>query len=706
MPHCGYNQGWSHKGQHIATRAASAARGGSTGKGEPLLILSVEQLAKSYSERTLLADISLNISDGDRLGLIGVNGAGKSTLLRLLAGLEQPDAGRRVVSSTARIDFLPQQPEFESGRTVLEQVFSGQSPEMVLLREYEKALELSQTHPGDEGLQKRLISLSHQMDLREAWGMEAEAKTILTRLGITGFHQDVGTLSGGMKKRVAMAAALIRPCDLLILDEPTNHIDNDTVDWLEGHLARRRGALLLVTHDRYFLERVVNRVIELDRGTLTTYEANYSRYLELRLERGEREEAMERKRQNLFRSELAWMRRGARARTTKQKARIERFEAIREAEPETARGQVADITVGAARLGRQIIDADEVAKGYGGPPLFNRLSLHLKRDDRIGIVGPNGCGKSTLLRLLAGRLAPDAGTVRIGDTVRIGFFTQENEGMDESLRVLEYLQGEAGRVETREGTLSPAQMLERFLFPPQTQWTPISRLSGGEKRRLYLLRILMDMPNILFLDEPTNDLDIQTLAVLEAWIDEFPGAVVAVSHDRWFLDRIAQTLLVFDGLGGTRAYAGNWTDWKEAGRRGLLDGASLPEPAGSGSGRRKNGAERGAPSASSSGAPLPPSASTPGGSPESPSGSAVPGPAVAKRFTFREQREFEGIDAHVEALEQAVAEAGRELDGAASDYARLPALLARKQELDAALEAAVERWAYLNEIHEAMQSGK
>jgi ATP-binding cassette subfamily F protein uup len=650
-------------------------------RGHPVLILSVEQLSKSYSERTLIKDVSLSISDGDRIGLIGVNGAGKSTLLRLLAGLEPPDAGQRMVSSTARIDFLPQQPDFERGKTVIEQVFSGQSPELVLLRAYEEALEQVRRYPGEAKWEKRLISLTHEMDVKDAWGMESEAKTILTKLGITDFQQDVGTLSGGMKKRVAMAAALIRPCDLLILDEPTNHIDNETVDWLEGHLARHRGALLLVTHDRYFLERVVNRVIELDRGTLTTYEANYSKYLEMRLAREEQEEAMERKRQNLFRAELAWIRRGARARTTKQKARIDRFEAIQEAEPEAARGKVSDITVGAARLGRQIIDLDGVTKGFDKGPLFKDFDLHLKRDDRIGIVGPNGCGKSTLLRLISGRMAPDAGTIRVGETVRIGFFTQENEGMNESLRVLEYLQGEAGLVQTREGSLSAAQMLERFLFPPETQWTPIARLSGGEKRRLYLLRILMDMPNILLLDEPTNDLDIQTLGVLEAWIDEFPGTVVAVSHDRYFLDRIATALLVFDGEGGLQAQAGNWSDWKQLRdqQRSQSGGQPPTKPGGQTPGR--TGGQT--PSASKGQAP-------------------TEGP---RRFTFREQREFEEIDARVEGLEQAVAEAAAALEAGASDYQQLPGLLARKEALDAELEAAVERWAYLHEIHEQLVQG-
>ncbi len=645
-----------------------------------MLILTVERLSKSYSERTLLKDVSLSISEGDRIGLIGVNGAGKSTLLRLLSGQETPDAGKRIVSSVARIDFLSQDPDFEAGKTVLEQIFSGNSPEMTLLRSYEEALAALHDHPGEERFEKQLIRLSHQMDQKEAWSMESEAKTILTKLGVTEFHQDIGTLSGGMKKRVAMAGALIRPCDLLILDEPTNHIDNDTVEWLEGHLARRKGALLLVTHDRYFLERVVNRVVELDRGSLNTYEANYSRYLEMKLEREEREQSMERKRQNLYRNELAWIRRGARARTTKQKARIDRFEQLGEQVPEAGQGSVSEISVGAARLGRQIIDLDGVSKGFGSEPLFSDLDLHLLREDRIGVVGPNGCGKSTFLNLVAGRLLPDRGTIRVGETVRIGFFRQDNEGMREDLRVLEYLQEEVTRVETLEGSLTAAQMLERFLFPPEAQWTPVSRLSGGEKRRLYLLRILMDSPNILLLDEPTNDLDIQTLSVLENYLDAFPGAVITVSHDRYFLDRIAETIFVFDGKGNVIPHAGNWTDWRNAVRE-----EAAAEVAQSRIGNAARTVRPGYPGMESNQAEQKGTGNKP------------------VRFTFKEQREFEGIDARVEMLEQKVRDAEDEMNAAASDFERLPGLMARKEALAEELEEAVERWAYLHEINEGMQ---
>lgn len=652
-----------------------------------MLIISAEQISKSYSERILLKDLSLSISDGEKIGLIGVNGAGKSTLLKILAGIETPDTGRRIVSSIARIDFLSQDPEFEPGKTVLEQVFSGNSPEMILLRDYEDALEDMHLFPGDQRKEKRLIALSHQMDLKEAWGLESEIKTILTKLGITGFHLDVGILSGGMKKRVAMASALIRPCDLLILDEPTNHIDNDAVDWLEGHLARRKGALLLVTHDRYFLERVANRIIELDRGVLFSYQANYSRFLEMKVEREELEQGAERKRQNLYRTELAWIRRGARARTTKQKARIDRFELLQE-DKFDARGSMSDISMGAARLGRKIVDLEDVTKGFGGQKLFEHLQLRILRDDRIGIVGPNGSGKSTLLNLIAGRLQPDSGEVQVGDTVKIGFFTQENEGMKDDLRVLEYIRGEVGQIETREGNLSAAMMLERFQFPPDVQWTPVSRLSGGEKRRLFLLRILMNVPNVLLLDEPTNDLDIQTLSILESYLDDFPGAVITVSHDRYFLDRIAEKVLVFDGNGAVKPYAGNYTDYRDAVKAQAirLQAANQPDaPVGSG----KTGSAR---TGAASAQPVCVSERT--------------APETAKKFTFKEQREFESIDVRVESLEVDLAILEKELEVSASDYERLPDLLERKQALEAELEEAMDRWAYLHEIDEGFRSGK
>ncbi len=685
-----------------------------------MVIISAEQITKSYSERVLLNAVSLSIGEGDKIGLIGVNGAGKSTLLKILAGLETPDAGRRMVSSLARIDFMPQEPDFELGKTVLEQVFSGNNPELMLVRDYEEALTAVQEQPGDAGKEKRLISLMHQMDLQDAWSMESEIKTVLTQLGIHVFHQDVGTLSGGMKKRVAMAAALIRPSELLILDEPTNHIDNDTVAWLEGYLANRKGALLLVTHDRYFLERVTNRIIELDRGNIFNYQANYSRFLEMKIERDVLEQGAERKRLNLYKNELAWIRRGAKARSTKQKARIDRFEALKDGGAE-ARSDFSEITISSARLGKKIVDLLDVSKSFTDKALFQKLELRLLRNDRIGIVGPNGCGKSTLLNLISGRLQPDDGEVSVGETVKIGFFTQENEGMKEDLRVLEYLQEEAGSVETKEGVLSAAQMLELFLFPPETQWTPVSRLSGGEKRRLFLLRILMEQPNILLLDEPTNDLDIQTLSILETYLEEFPGAVVAVSHDRYFLDRMAEKLLIFDGNGGLSAYAGNYTDYQNFLKKEKQTGTEEAALRVSGNAGHKTRQASGSANGNAGHKTRQASGSANGNAghkTRQTTGSAngkiqtvmtditdiEAGEASASpvKFTFKEQREFESIDALVADLERKVAAVETALTLAAADYERLPPLLKEKQSLDAELETSVERWAYLHEIHEQM----
>lgn len=644
-----------------------------------MVILSAEQITKSYSERVLLDAVSFSISEGDKIGLIGVNGAGKSTLLKILAGLETQDAGKLIVSSLAQIDFMAQEPDFEPGKTVLEQVFSGSSPELLLVRDYEEALAAVQTQSEDLNKGERLISLMHQMDIRDAWSLESKIKTILTQLGINTFHQDIGTLSGGMKKRVAMAAALIRPSNLLILDEPTNHIDNDTVAWMERYLANRKGALLLVTHDRYFLERVTNRIIELDHGNLFGYQANYSRYLEMKLEREVVAQGMERKRQNLYKKELAWIRRGAKARTTKSKARIDRFEALKDTQME-AHTDFSDITITSMRLGKKIIDLLDVSKSFDEKTLFQKLELRLLRNDRIGIVGPNGCGKSTLLNLIAGNMAPDIGVVSVGETVKVGFFTQENSGMKEDLRVLEYLQENAGPVETRTGVMSAAQMLELFLFPPEIQWTPVSKLSGGEKRRLFLLRILMGRPNILLLDEPTNDLDIQTLSVLETYLDDFSGAVLAVSHDRYFLDRVAEKLLVFDGKGAVSAYAGNYTDYQ----------TYLKKTEGIGT-------EEAVPNAHSVVPPVKKKKSVTAAKKETVENFVYP-----EKFTYNEKREFECIDVRVEQLEIAVAELESALELAAADYERLPSLLQEKQVLDAKLEEAIERWTYLNEIHEKM----
>ncbi|MGG4346354.1 ABC-F type ribosomal protection protein TaeA, partial [Paenibacillus lautus] len=465
-------------------------------------ILTVEQVTKSYGDKILFQDASFGMEDQDKVGIIGVNGTGKSTFMRVIAGLEPPDSGKISMGNRIRVRYLAQNPEFDPDKTVLQQVFEGDLPEMKAVREYTETMELLELHPSHEELQQKLLKLNQTLDTLQAWQLESDAKTILSKLGIRNYEAKMGTLSGGQRKRVALAAALIQPSDLLILDEPTNHIDNESVAWLEQYLQKRRGALLMITHDRYFLDRVANVMLELDHGRLFRYEANYSRFLELKAEREEREAASEQKRQNLLRSELAWIRRGAKARTTKQKARIERFEKLKDQEMMHSSGEL-DVSVASTRLGRKILEIEGLRKKIDDKTLIQDLSYIAVPEDRIGIVGPNGSGKSTLLNLIAGRIQPDGGEVVLGPTVKLGYFTQEHQEMDGSQRVIEYIKDEAEVVRTADGSaITAAQMLERFLFPPALQWTPIAKLSGGEKRRLYLLRVLMSAPNVLLLDEP------------------------------------------------------------------------------------------------------------------------------------------------------------------------------------------------------------
>jgi ATP-binding cassette subfamily F protein uup len=628
-------------------------------------LLSIENLAKSYGERVLFEKASFGVDEGDKIGLIGINGTGKSTFLKVVAGVEPPDAGKINWSNNVRVGWLPQNPDFNAESTVLEQVFAGSSPILQLIREYEDALEQAQTHSADTQRQDKLIRLSQRMDAQNAWQLENNAKTILSKLGITDFSARVGLLSGGQRKRIALASALVNPADLLILDEPTNHIDNEMVTWLEEYLQSFRGALLMVTHDRYFLDRVTNRIIEIDKGRLYSYSGNYGDFLESKANREELQESMERKRQSLLRTELAWIRRGAQARSTKQKARIERFEELN-AQSITRSDAKLEMDAGAARLGRKIIDLDHIAKNFGDRALIRDFSYHLLRDDRVGIIGPNGSGKSTLLNLIAGRLAADAGTVDVGQTVKIGYFSQESSEMDESLRVIDYIKEEANFIETLAGeTVSASQMLDRFLFPPGLQWTPIAKLSGGEKRRLYLLRILMGAPNILLLDEPTNDLDIQTLGILEDYLDDFPGSVVAVSHDRYFLDRVAEKILAFEGNGAIRQYPGGYSDYLNK---------KPPQEAAAGQKPR------------------------PGGDDKKPAA-----PAEAKRprkFTFKEQREYEQIDAVIADAEKRLQEVGAAINAAGSDFEALQNLVRTQTGLEQELDRLMERWTYLNELAE------
>ncbi|MFZ5813879.1 MAG: ABC-F family ATP-binding cassette domain-containing protein [Bacillota bacterium] len=628
-------------------------------------ILTAESLSKVYGEKRLFDNLSLGIEEGERIGLIGINGSGKSTLLQVIAGLAEPDAGTVTVRQGLRIQYLAQNPSFPEGATVLEAVFAGESPEFRLLREYEQALQELAAAPEHGRLQRRLADLQSQMDALQLWALEAQAKAILSRLGVEAYAAPVASLSGGQRKRVALARALIHPADLLILDEPTNQIDNATVAWLEGQLARFPGALLLVTHDRYFLDRVVTRILELDRGQLYSYDGGYTRFLELKEAREAAESVREERRQNLLRRELAWLRRGAKARTTKQKARIDRVNALAEQAPEAREGRV-EIAVGSHRLGREIILLDGVSKGFEGRSLIRDFTYNLLPRDRIGIVGPNGAGKSTLLKLMAGRLAPDSGQVKVGKTVRLAYYDQESEEINPDQRVIEYIKEVAEVVQTPDGaTITASQMLERFLFPVKLQWTEIGKLSGGERRRLYLLRKLMEEPNVLLLDEPTNDLDIETLAVLEEYLESFPGVVVAVSHDRYFLDRIAGHLFCFEN-GQIRRYVGSCSEY-------LAELEQAAEPAGAEE-RLVRGQEI-----------------------------RTPGRAPALKLTFKEQREWETIEDRIAELEAEVARLERAMEEAATDYSRLQALSQEHARAREALDQAMNRWAELAEKVEAIE---
>ena len=628
-------------------------------------ILSTENLSKSYGMKTLFSNISFGIDENDKIGLIGVNGTGKSTFLKIIAGLEDADEGKVTVGNATQVQYLPQNPDFNPDDTVLEQVFKGYSPLMKVLREYEQVLLATSHHPADEKLQKQLIALSQQMDAVNGWQLESEAKSILTKLGITDFEAQVGTLSGGQRKRIALAGALIHPADLLILDEPTNHIDNDTVVWLEDYLHKRRGALMLITHDRYFLDRVVNRIIELDKGNLYSYASNYSKFIELKLQREADMEASENKRQNLLRNELAWMRRGPQGRGTKQKARIDRFEELSAQKVDLGQDKV-EMMAGSSRLGRKIIELTDVSKTFGERTVISDFSYIVLRNDRMGIVGPNGSGKSTLLNMITGQIEPDCGVVEIGQTVKIGYFSQENGEMDGNLRVIDYIKEEANFLPAADGgIITASQMLERFLFPPDLQWTPINKLSGGEKRRLYLLRVLMASPNVLLLDEPTNDLDIQTLTILEDYLDEFPGAVIVVSHDRYFLDRVVEKVFAFENDGSIKEYVGGYSDYSQAVqlRENSMDNnqgktIEIKEPTGE---RTK---ER------------------------------------ARKFTFKEQKEYEEIDAVIAGVENEMKVVATRINACGSDFTLLQELTSLHEQLGEKLEGLLERWTYLNELAE------
>ncbi|WP_028612490.1 ABC-F family ATP-binding cassette domain-containing protein [Paenibacillus harenae] len=646
-------------------------------------LLSVEHITKSYGEKMLFEDVTFGVEDGDKIGIIGVNGTGKSTFLKVIAGMEPADSGTISVGNRVTVRMLAQDPVFAPGETTLEHVLGGDSPQLRAVRAYAAALEAIELKPNDETLQEQLIQANQRMNELDAWQLESEAKTALSKLGIVDYEAKVETLSGGQRKRVAMAAALLLPSDVLILDEPTNHIDNDSVAWLEGMLQKRRGALLMITHDRYFLDRVSNRVIELDKGQAYFYQANYSRFLELKLDREEREAASESKRQNLLRNELAWIRRGAKARTTKQKARIDRFEALKENAPKQAGGKL-DVSVASSRLGRKIVEMEGVTKRFGDRTLIRDFSYIAVPEDRVGIVGRNGSGKSTLMKLIAGKLMPDEGTVELGATVKIGWFSQEHEEMDQNLRVIEYIREEAEQVKTADGsTISAGQMLERFLFSPAMQWTPISKLSGGEKRRLQLLRVLINAPNVLLLDEPTNDLDISTLTVLEDYLDDFPGVVFVVSHDRYFLDRTIEKVIAFEGNGVITHHTGNYSDYQAfVEKQGEGDAA--------GSAAASASAVKSA-SALANGA----------------AASAKPaGRERALKMSYKDQKDFEQIDGWIADAEAELSAIAERMEEASSDSVRLQELIFKQQRLEEKLEQLMDRWTELNELAEQIAAQK
>lgn len=622
--------------------------GAATVYNSSMILLNAEHIRKSYTEKPLLTDVSLSIHDTDKIGLIGVNGSGKSTLLKIIAGAAEAEGGEITRSRELRSIYLSQNPQFDPLLTVEEQA----------------ARYLEESGSSFEWYQ---------------------CQSMLTKLGITDYSQPMGELSGGQRKRVAMAAALTAESNLLILDEPTNHMDADVINWLEEYLIQYRGAVFMITHDRYFLDRVTNRIAEIDGGRLYSYEGNYDYYLEIKAGRKEMELASERKRQAIYKKELAWICRGAKARTTKAKGRIQRFQQLSDSKLVIDDSSLEINTV-SSRLGKKIIELQGICKSYGDLHLIKDFSYILLRNDRVGIIGPNGCGKSTLLGIIMGDVAPDAGVVEKGDTVKIGYFSQENQALDEDARVIRFISDIAGTVKTTEGSLSASQMLERFLFPPHMHSVKIGKLSGGEKRRLYLLSILMQAPNVLILDEPTNDLDIETLTVLEDYLDDFNGAVICVSHDRYFLDRVSRRTFAFLGEGEIRQYNGGYTDF-EAKREEEKKAEKAAEKAALTVKRNVGYAE----------------------TPEGAGGSMQNGRGTKParpRFTYKEEKEYETIEGDIEAIEQRLSEVETDMAKNARDYGRLAELQCEKEKLSEELLLKMERWEYLCELAEKIAAYK
>lgn len=588
-------------------------------------ILNIEHISKIYGEKVIFDDVSLGIHSGDKIGVIGVNGTGKTTLLKIIAKINEPDKGQIICGNGIRVSYLPQNPEFPKKQSILEYVMDGKE---------------------------------HQ-----DWKTESEAKTILTKLGIYDFDEGCDHLSGGQKKRVALARTLVDTTEVLILDEPTNHLDNDMVLWLEEFLNSFRGVLIMVTHDRYFLDRVTNKIVEIDKGKLYEYDTNYSGFVELKVQREEMELATERKRQSLLRVEMEWMKQGIKARGTRQRARTERFEELKNAKGPSMQQNVEMDSI-SSRLGKTTIELEHISKGFGDKHLINDFSYIFLRDDRIGFIGPNGCGKSTLMKMIMGILKPDEGNITIGDTVKIGYFAQENEDMTGDIRVIDYIKNVAEYIQTTKGQASASQMLDRFLFPPELQYTPLDKLSGGEQRRLYLLKVLMEAPNVLILDEPTNDLDIQTLTILEDYLDTFAGIVITVSHDRYFLDRIVNRIFAFEEGGHLKQYEGGYTDYLEK-----VKPAAKPEkskPAKKENNGKKFQKEH----------------------------------QKKLKFTYKEQKEFETIDDDIAKLEEKLEQLDEEIMENATNSGKLAELTEQKESAQAELDEKMDRWVYLNDLAE------
>lgn len=627
-------------------------------------LITLENIGKSYSEKTLLKDVSLGINEGDKIGLIGINGAGKSTLLKITAGLDEFHEGTVKKGKNIRIEYLPQNPPFKEDATVLQQIFKGETREMKLLMKYEEALEkINSSENNIEALNDELIKLQSEIDGLNLWELEKEAKSILNKLGIKDYNALMGNLSGGQRKRVALAAALISPCDLLILDEPTNHLDSDSIEWLEEYLNSRKGALFMITHDRYFLDRVSNKILELDRGTVYKYDGNYTKYLEKKAERLENEQAAEDKRKSLIRKELKWVKRGAKARSTKQKARLQRFDELVNKEY-IARDTDVKIDFIGTRLGKKVVEIENLNKSYGDRKLISNFNYIFTKEDRIGIVGNNGVGKSTLLNILTGRVKADSGTIDIGETVKIGYFSQDSsKELDPNMRVIDYVKEGGEYIPLGDGSkITASTMCERFLFDGTMQYTKIEKLSGGEKKRLHLLRILMESPNFFLLDEPTNDLDIETLKILEDFLDEFIGVVVIVSHDRYFLDRLCNKIFSLDGEGNITITNGNYSDYLIYRELENLENKNKQEKKIKDNSKREKNKD------------------------------------LRPKFSFKEKKEYEELPGAIEILEERLSQIEKDMESNASSYSKLQELMEEKDNLEEDLLFKYERYEYLEEI--------